>query len=31
MELTACYGLEFNSFLKDPQEILFEGVEYMEV
>lgn len=30
MELTARYGLEFNPFLKNSKEILFEGTEYTE-
>ena len=30
MELTARYGLEFNPFLKNSKEILFEGSEYKE-
>ena len=30
MELTARYGLEFNPFLKNSKEILFEGAEYTE-
>lgn len=30
MELTARYGLEFNPFLKNSKEILFEGSEYTE-
>ena len=30
MELTARYGLEFNPFLKNSKEILFEGSEYQE-
>lgn len=30
MELTARYGLEFNPFLKNSKEILFEGSEYNE-
>lgn len=30
MELTARYGLEFNPFLKNSKEILFEGTEYKE-
>ena len=30
MELTARYGLEFNLFLKNSKEILFEGTEYTE-
>lgn len=30
MELTARYGLEFNPFLKNSKEILFEGAEYKE-
>ena len=30
MELTARYGLEFNPFLKNSEEILFEGTEYTE-
>ena len=30
MELTARYGLEFNPFLKNSKEILFEGNEYKE-
>ena len=30
MELTARYGLEFNSFLKNSKEILFEVTEYTE-
>lgn len=31
MELTARYGLEFNPFLKNAKEVLFEGEEYKEV
>ena len=31
MELTSRYGLEFNPFLKNSKEILFEGTEYTEV
>ncbi len=30
MELPARYGLEFNPFLKNSKEILFEGTEYTE-
>ncbi len=30
MELTSRYGLEFNPFLKNSREILFEGAEYKE-
>lgn len=30
MDLTARYGLEFNPFLKNSKEILFEGSEYKE-
>lgn len=30
MELTTRYGLEFNPFIKNAREILFEGVEYKE-
>ena len=30
MELTARYGLEFNPFLKNSKEILFEDAEYTE-
>lgn len=30
MELTTHYGLEFNPFLKNSKEILFEGSEYTE-
>ena len=30
MELTTRYGLEFNPFLKNSKEILFEGSEYTE-
>ena len=30
MELTSRYGLEFNPFLKNSKEILFEGAEYTE-
>ena len=30
MELTARYGLEFNPFLKNSKDILFEGAEYTE-
>ena len=30
MELTARYGLEFNPFLKNSKEILFESSEYTE-
>lgn len=30
MKLTARYGLEFNPFLKNSKEILFEGSEYKE-
>lgn len=30
MELTARYGLEFNPFLKNSKEILYEGSEYKE-
>lgn len=30
MDLTARYGLEFNPFLKNSKEILFEGAEYKE-
>lgn len=30
MELTARYGMEFNPFLKNSKEILFEGSEYKE-
>lgn len=30
MELTSRYGLEFNPFLKNSKEILFEGTEYKE-
>lgn len=30
MELTSRYGLEFNPFLKNSKEILFEGTEYTE-
>ena len=30
MEHTTRYGLEFNPFLKNSKEILFEGTEYTE-
>ena len=30
MELTTRYGLEFNPFIKNSKEILFEGREYKE-
>lgn len=30
MELTTRYGMDFNPFLKNSKEILFEGTEYKE-